>query len=915
MRTATPTFSDELLRVGAPSSIALVDAGPEGAAGGRAAVTYGELRAAVADRRDALALAERSVVVLTGSNSLDWIVTYLALLAHGHVPLLASGHVERLVAHWSPGAVVTADARGWSLERLTTTESRAPRHVDLHPDLALLMSTSGSTGSPKLVRLSAANLLANATSIVEFQRLTDADRAVTTLPLHYSFGLSVLHSHLVAGAGVVVTDRSVVEPEVAAALRDHGITNVAGVPHTYELLEQAGPERLRVDTLRFLAQAGGRMEPDRVAAWANRAHEWGAEWFTMYGQTEATARMSYVPPNLVRDHPGTIGIAIPGGHFSLEPLDESSAMEAGGVGEIVYRGPNVMLGYATDVDDLARGAEVDALHTGDLGRIDPATGLLEVVGRRSRRIKPFGLRLDLDDLERRLALAGFEARVAGDDEVVAVAGTNGTTGGPALARAVTEITALPESRVLVTSGPPPINANGKVDYAGLLATARTQGQGRPGAAVPGSGDEPAAGDRLAAVVEVVAEVFGRADIDPSESFVSLGGDSLSYVECSIRFERILGPLPPEWHLRPLTELARPRRPRRFARIDTTILLRSVGILAVVSTHMWLWHVPGGAHLMLGVVGYNVARFLLPTDPGPQRLRAGLRTVARVAVPTVLWTLAFMVVGQYTWTTLTLANNYIGPSSHQGNHWHFWFIEVFVHLVAATTLLTAIPAVRRIDVRWPYAFPLALLGLTLVLRMDWADLGDWYNMRFRTHSVAWFFVLGWLVQRSTTRPQQLATTVLCLATAPGVFDNPHRELFIAFGLVLLVWFKAVPVPRFAVRPLATLAEASMWIFISHFMIWPPMKDWFVVEVAYPLTILASVGVWWMFTRAPRLIRTRLARTVGSGANRRWLRRFAGGAFSGRPAMAMGSPAEPSGASLRSNLRYDRRPVVGHLDATS
>jgi hypothetical protein len=248
--------------------------------------------------------------------------------------------------------------------------------------------------------------------------------------------------------------------------------------------------------------------------------------------------------------------------------------------------------------------------------------------------------------------------------------------------------------------------------------------------------------------------------------------------------------------------------------------------------------------------------MMPIDDTRARVKAGLRTIARVAVPTMAWTAVLMLFGQYTWTTLSLVNNYIGPRSHAGNHWHFWFIEVFVHLVLITTLLFAIPAVRRIDVRLPYALPLVVLGATLLLRMDWADLGDWYNLRFRTHAVAWFFVLGWLVQRSSTWPQKMATTIICLATAPGVFQNPQREYFIALGLVLLVWVREIPIPRPIVRPVATLAAASMWILISHFMIWPPMKELFIVEVAYVLTVVASIGVWWLVTEAPRLLARRL-----------------------------------------------------------
>ena len=832
MRTATTTLLDELRRH-SRSWTALV--------GVDRTITYGELLDEVDARAEALGLHDPSVVVLGGETSLDWVLCYLALLAGRHVPLLAAGEPDRLVESWTPAAVVHADCGGWSIDRRRNTRP------ELHPDLALLMSTSGSTGSPKLVRLSHENVVANARSIGEFQQLTPDDRGITTLPLHYSFGLSVLHSHLLAGGDVVVTDLSVVDRCFSTALRDHGVTNVAGVPHTYELLDTVDPDRLRVPSLRFLAHAGGRMAPDRVAAWSARAEEWGASWFTMYGQTEATARMSYVPPALVRDHPGAIGVAIPDGELTIEPVADVEGLD---VGEIVYRGPNVMLGYATQLGDLARGRDVTALRTGDLGRRDPATGLFEVVGRCARRIKPYGLRIDLDDVERRLGEAGIHAQVAGDDDLVVAAAPDADRS--LVAEQLVAATGLPAQRVHVLVGGAPRTSSGKVDADAMLRTARASGAG---SVAPTRGH-----DVRTELLAAYTAILGRHDVDAGDTFVSLGGDSLSYVECSIRIERILGHLPTDWHLRPIGELLEVSGRRRLARVDTTVLLRSVGILCVVATHMRLRHVPGGAHLLLGVVGYNVARFMLPIDIDRDRVRAGLRTVGRVAVPTVAWAAVFMLVGQYGWTTLTLTNNYTGPRSHAGNHWHFWFIEVFTHLVLLTTFVSAIPWVRRLDVRFPYGFPLVLLGITLILRLDWAGMGDWYNMRFRTHSVAWFFVLGWLVQRSRSTPQRLATTVICLATAPGFFQNPQRELFIAGGLVLLLWAKELPMPRRAVRPVATVAAASMWILISHFMIWPPFQDWFVLEVAYVLTVLASIGVWWLMTRAPRLVDDRFELTA-------------------------------------------------------
>ena len=259
-------------------------------------------------------------------------------------------------------------------------------------------------------------MISNALAIAEYLALSPDDRAITTLPLHYCYGLSVLHSHLAAGAGIVLTTASVVDPCFATAMRDRGVTNVAGVPHTFELLERAGPEVLAVPTLRLVTQAGGRMAPERVRAWAERTSRWGADLYVMYGQTEATARMAYLPP--------AHGVDAPAGDRPGRPWRPLRAAAgrrpAAGVGELIYRGPNVMLGYATTDEDLARGGTLDELATGDLARYDERAGVYEIVGRRSRFVKPFGLRIELDAIERALAADGIDAVATGDDDRLVV---------------------------------------------------------------------------------------------------------------------------------------------------------------------------------------------------------------------------------------------------------------------------------------------------------------------------------------------------------------------------------------------------------------------------------------------------------------------------------------------------------------
>lgn len=819
--------------VGRVGTLTLID-GDTGAAVGGAALTE-----RVSRRLDDLGLGERSVVVLGGDRSVEWVVTYLALHLGGHVPLLAGDRVDELAAAWPAAHVVRTD------DGVRVEPPASPGDVDLHPDLALLLSTSGSSGAPKLVRLSHRNLSTNAAAITHFLGLTPVDVGITSLPLHYCYGLSVLHAHLHAGASLVVAAASVVDPCFVEAMRRHRVTNLAGVPHTFDLLDRAGTETALPASVRLLTQAGGRMRPDAVLRWAAFAEARGTDFVVMYGQTEATARIAYLPSHLASSRPASVGVPI--ADTVLEVCDrDGRVLDAGAVGELVVRGPGVMMGYASTLTDLADGPTLGELRTGDLARIG-VDGLVEIVGRASRTVKPFGLRLDLDHLERVLtsSIGGSvgEIAVGGDDRGLVIAFT-GTVDRSSVRRHSARASGLPLHSIAVEHVTElPRTTSGKVDHGALstlsgLRTAapdRVRGGGATGHPID---DAMAVRQRIAAVYR---RVLAADDVDADDSFVGLGGDSLAYVECSLHLERILGRLPSDWHLRPVRDLAVIARPqRRWAQVDTTVVVRAIGITLVVSTHMGVWHVPGGAHTLLAIVGYNVARFLLPVEAQRERWRAGLHRVGRVALPTMAWTALGMVLfGAYSPATLLLVNNYAGVAGHDNDHWHFWFIEVLVHLVLVTTALLAIPAVRRLERRHHYLFPLGLLALTLVLRAEWAQMGDWYNLRFRTHAVAWFFVLGWLAAQSSTTLQRWCTSLVCVVAVPGFFRNPARESLIIAAVLIILWRPTVPMPRTLSRPVGAVASASMWILISHFSVWPVLDRVMANGPAMAATMVTGV----------------------------------------------------------------------------
>ncbi|WP_334144685.1 AMP-binding protein, partial [Rhabdothermincola sp.] len=402
----------------------------------------------------------RRLVLLEAGNNLDSIVAYLACLAADHPVIVTpagSPFTERLVAHYDPDVVLSAGQEGWWVD-----ERREGTRHELHPELALVLSTSGSTGSPKLVRLSQVNLQSNAVAIADYLELTERDRAATTLPMAYCYGLSVINSHLSRGASLLVTGLSVVDTCFWDAFHREQATSFAGVPHTFDLLDRVRFEELDLPHLRYVTQAGGRLSPERVRWYAQLGRRRGWDFYVMYGQTEATARIAYLPPHLAASHPGSIGVPVPGGSLEIEPVEGLPA----GEGELVYRGPNVMLGYAESPSDLALGRTVEVLRTGDLGRRNPQ-GLYEITGRARRFVKPFGLRVDLDRVEQVLGEHGHPALCTGDDQrlLVAIAGSDPDAAATA-EQLVAAFFRLPPAAVQVRLvGELPRLANGKPDYA------------------------------------------------------------------------------------------------------------------------------------------------------------------------------------------------------------------------------------------------------------------------------------------------------------------------------------------------------------------------------------------------------------------------------------------------------------------
>lgn len=411
----------------------------------------------------------RTLVAVECDNNPASVAGYLGALRNGFPVLLVSAQLARelraqLYAHFKVPLVWTATGR-WQSRRC-----QGPR---VHPDLALLLSTSGSTGSAKLVRLTLASLEANARSIAEYLQLDERERPVTTLPIHYSYGLSVLNSHLSVGASLLLTSHPVTARRFWDQFREQQATSFAGVPATYAMLRQLRFERTALPSLRSMTQAGGRLAPALVRWFGELAALRGQRFVVMYGQTEAAPRMAYVPPRRVLEKAASIGVPIPGGRLELVHADGSIIGTAGATGELRYTGPNVMMGYATGPADLAAGdTQGGVLHTGDLAWRDDE-GYFYLAGRLRRFIKIFGNRIGLDDVEAQMRDKGFDIAVTGRDDLLlaAVRGAASDADRHALTAHIASLYRIHHSAIRVVPVETfPVSLTGKVRYADLLET-------------------------------------------------------------------------------------------------------------------------------------------------------------------------------------------------------------------------------------------------------------------------------------------------------------------------------------------------------------------------------------------------------------------------------------------------------------
>lgn len=375
----------------------------------------------------------RSLVFHFSENSVDSLKLYMACMHAKAVPLLLSPQTDKdliytLIEKYQPNYIIAPERicyyfdgelvkkiGEYYLLKLNNT-----RH-QLYSELSLLLPTSGSTGSPKLVRHSYDNLESSAQSVSQFFELDSTDKTFSFLPMYYTMGLSVIHSHLRVGATVVLVKSAMTDANFWRILKESEVTSITGVPYSFEILKKLRFFRMKLPSLKLITQGGGKLSEELYNDCVNFAKDNDIKFIPTYGQTEGTARMAFLEPSMAATKKSSIGKAIPNGVLSIINEEGQESYEGEAKGEMVYRGRNVTLGYANNLEDLMLHDENNGmLYTGDLVKRDE-DGYYFIIGRKSRFLKLYGIRVALDDIEKMIAESfDVECACGGNDQKMLV---------------------------------------------------------------------------------------------------------------------------------------------------------------------------------------------------------------------------------------------------------------------------------------------------------------------------------------------------------------------------------------------------------------------------------------------------------------------------------------------------------------
>ena len=820
------------------------------------------------------ALNCRQLVGLVAKNSPDFFDRSQKLIAAGRcvVPLRTVDDTYRIAATGLTEIIVPEDGFGW------TTQTVALPSGD---KLAQINFTSGTQGEPKGVLLTCDNLLNTVGRLRDALRLDDAARFYVGTPIYHSFGGGCCRAVAAAGGNIYLPRKGFNSHEILTLLKQGEINGIAAVPTMWRiLLKQSELFRDYGAFLRWVLI--GSQPMSREEKLALRRLFPNARIIHHYGLTEASSSVVLDVTNSPDEFLESVGIPTPGVEVQIT---ES--------GRIAIRGAHVakerLVGGA-----LVSNVDCDGWFvTSDAGEV--RDGHLFFLGRVDDLINAGGLKVSADaieeaiiaslDIPRQISVVRIPDRDRGDGVLLAVTLGCARSDREILASAVSVLreSGLDAASALRIMRVPdlPRTENDKVQRVALAKRFAEQ------SALPAAGVAPAAlpvrkglgslqfsriaplrskflpGGDARALRTIFEEIFPGVEISDNDSFVSLGGDSLSFVALSIAIEGRLGHLPDDWQNRSIAEL-RTVKPKTscFRRIDTTLFLRFVGIISIVYSHFMSSGLGGSTYLLMVAVGYNFSRFQLTNVLSRDSVSPVFVSALRTALPLLLLlSLIEMRKGELEPLTVLLLGNFVPAAARTLD---FWFVEVIIQIMFILGAMLAIPSLRRVARSHPLMFAQGLLVVSVAVAMLGPLVWDTTPYFDRMpHMVLWLFALGMVLDAGHTTAQRLfnASLVMLLPLLIwGIENNPFWIYFgpawIWIGGMLLVLFKDIPLPTGVSRIAYYVGGASMFIYITHYTVW---GLWQKVSPSSPnivgvvIAIVAGVLIWLAWEAIVRWLR--------------------------------------------------------------
>jgi acyl-coenzyme A synthetase/AMP-(fatty) acid ligase len=768
--------------------------------------------------------------------------TAFACLERGQVlvPLRSAEDQERIQTG-QVGEVVTPDATpgGW-LEA---------RHVPRTDDtLALLAFTSGTEGKPKAVGLTHRNLADVVARLIEVMEITPEIREYVGVPVYHSFGFGRCRTVGAIGGKAFLPAGGFNPLEIATLLEKNEINAISAVPSLWRILLQAGtvtPELgKRVRWIEIGSQAMSRAEKEALKRLFPNA-----KIVQHYGLTEASRSTFLRLHDCPDDQLDSVGRAI--GEVEVQLSEE---------GRIRIRGPHVTARIFQEGSSADPRDADGYLTTSDLGELQD--GYLHYLGRADDVINCGGLKLPPDQLEARmreqltkvgeLCVCRVPDPMRGDGILVVVPTSHPASDAELIDAAANAAQAFG------------VNARGATHVMRVETLPRTQTgkvqrrqltqqyvESRKRAAESGAPTDGAR-DLRSELRAIVAAVEMRDE----DTFTSLGGDSLGYIQAGLAIQRHLGYLPAGWENLPISELeAMPVRKGGGGAIETSVLLRALAIFGIVLNHSgWLegiLAIDGGAWLLLIPSGYSFARFQLQRVVSKDSPWPALGTAPRIFVSAFLFiSILQLWTHDYTLSTLLFYSNFIDP--HAGHGASFWVINMLLQLYLISFALCSIPAARRALRDHPILSSLSVLGVAALLaKLVPRVWNTEYLYNLVPHYLGWLFAAGACLYYARAPKWRPVASVILLVFAWKLVPMDSVRVWVAAGGLVLIWLSQIRVPEWLARGLSGLASASLYIYLTHETVFHALRS-FIPNMSHPgeifLAFVVGIAVWQLFDHA-------------------------------------------------------------------